>query len=110
MARRRRPAGVEGPFFEERVARAADKVGALPPDAGFDTLEGKLSRMESSLLRSLESALEPAVLAAVEASVASALGDTAGVSTSVVERMRRALTRREVRKRLGLPSLTLFDV
>jgi len=46
----------------------------------------------------------------VEAGVAEGLDDTAGVSPEIVERMRRALTRREVRRRLGIPSLTLFGV
>ena len=52
--------------------------------------------------------LSPKQKELVESRVASALGDVAGVSPAVVERMRRALTRREVRALLGLPPLTLL--
>jgi hypothetical protein len=44
----------------------------------------------------------------VEERVASALGDASGLSPRVVERMRAALTRREVRALAGFPPLTLL--
>ncbi len=44
----------------------------------------------------------------VESRVAEALGDVAGLSPHVVERMRTALTRREVRSLAGFPPLTLL--
>jgi len=44
----------------------------------------------------------------VERGVAESLGDTAGIPAEIVDRMRRALTRREVRRLVGLPPLTLF--
>jgi hypothetical protein len=102
--------GIERTFFERKIDGVREKLLALAPDAGFDTLEEKLSRLESSFLRSFEQALEPSVRALVVDRVSSALGDTEGVSGAVVERMKKALTRREVRNLLGLPSLTLFDV
>ena len=47
-------------------------------------------------------------LAFVEERVASALGDVSGLAPHVVERMRKALTRREVRALAGFPPLTLL--
>jgi hypothetical protein len=102
--------GIEHLFLERNTEKALEKVRALPRSEGFDTLEETLSSIESSMLRALEKALEPSARSLVEANVSSSLGDTAGVSSAVVERMRKALFRREVRRLLGLPSLTLFDV
>jgi len=45
----------------------------------------------------------------VEARVAEGLGDVSGVSKEIVDRMRRALVRREVRRLLGVPPLTLLE-
>jgi hypothetical protein len=44
----------------------------------------------------------------VEARVSDALGDVSGLAPHVVERMRKALTRREVRALAGFPPLTLL--
>ncbi len=88
--------------------KAAAKIEALPRDLSFEESEAKLSAIEASLVRSALRSLPPEQMSLVESRVASALGDVAGVSSAVVERMRRALTRREVRLLLGLPALTLL--
>jgi len=100
----------EPSVLAEKLRAAASKVGALPRDLGVDALEEKLSAIESSLLKSLEKRLTDAARAAVEARVSEALGDPSGIGPAVVERLRRALTRREVRRLFGIPPLTLFHV
>lgn len=90
------------------VDSAASKVEALPRDLSFEESEEKLSAIEASLVKSALRVLGPEQKELVESRVSSALGDVSGVSPVVVERMRRALTRREVRLLLGLPTLTLL--
>ncbi|MFI5182575.1 MAG: hypothetical protein ACHQPI_14415 [Thermoanaerobaculia bacterium] len=94
--------------LRKAVGKAVAKIEALSPDGGFEEIEKKLSGIEATLIKRLRTALSPEASAAVEAGVVESLGETAGLATEVVDRMRRALTRREVRRRLGLPSLTLF--
>ena len=87
---------------------AAARIDALPPDLSFEETEDQLSEIEASLVRSALRRLPPEQKDLVESRVSSALGDVTGVSVHVVERMRRALVRREVRALLGLPRLTLL--
>jgi hypothetical protein len=101
---------VEPSSFAEKLRSAGGKIGALPRDLGVDALEEKLSAIESSLLKSLEKRLTDPARAALEARVSEALGDPSGVGPMVAERLRRALTRREVRRLFGIPPLTLFHV
>jgi hypothetical protein len=102
------PAGIDREILKKGVGKAVSKIEELPQDGTFDEIEEKLSAIEASLLKGLSKGLSPEASAVVEAGVAEALGETAGISSEVVDRMRRALTRREVRRRLGLPALTLF--
>ncbi|HVO51359.1 MAG TPA: hypothetical protein VMV60_10230 [Thermoanaerobaculia bacterium] len=87
---------------------AASKIEALPRDLPFEESEEKLAAIEASLVKSALRVLPSEQQSLVEARVAAALGDVAGLSPHVVDRMRRALTRREVRLLLGLPALTLL--
>ncbi len=101
----------EIPLFSslrKSLISAASKIEALPREGPFEESESALAEIEASLVRSALRALGPKQTELVESRVASALGDVAGVSPAVVERMRRALTRREVRLLLGLPALTLL--
>ncbi len=104
--------GAEG--FLRRVSdggalpAAAAKIERLPPDLSFEETEEQLSMIEASLVKSALRRLGPEQHSLVESLVSSALGDVSGVSPAVVERMRKALTRREVRALLGLPPLTLL--
>ena len=102
------PAGIDPGILKKGIGKALSRVDALPRDGTFDEIEEKLSAIEASLLKRITKGLTPEASAAVEAGVAASLGETAGLSSEIVERMRRALTRREVRRRLGLPALTLF--
>jgi len=88
--------------------KAAAKVDAIPREGPFEESEERLSVIEASLVKAAFSHLGPKQKELVESRVAEALGDVAGVSPAVVERMQRALTRREVRALLGLPALTLL--
>ncbi len=88
--------------------KAAAKIDALPREGPFEESEERLSAIEASLVKEILRNLGPKQKEFVESRVTSNLGDVAGVSPAVVERMRRALTRREVRALLGLPPLTLL--
>ncbi len=103
------PEGVDPERYQKALAKASEKLASLDPAGGFETLEEKLHAAESSLARALLPAIDEPSRAAVEEAVSSALGDVSAAREEVVARMRRALTRRELRRRLGLPPLTLFD-
>ena len=104
------PAAGEGDedFLRRLREKAAAKIDALPREGPFEESERALAAIEASLVKSALRGLPPEQQSLVESRVSSALGDVAGVSPAVVERMRRALTRREVRLLLGLPALTLL--
>lgn len=114
LARALRSAGgaaageIDPAILRNGIEKAVSKIEALPREGSFEETEEELSSIEAALVRKLAKGLGPAAAAAVEARVAEALGETAGIAPEIVERMRRALTRREVRLRLGLPALTLF--
>jgi len=100
-------------FEEIRKLRSAllaavSKIEALPRDLPFEESEEALAAIEASLVRSALRILGPKQKELVESRVSSSLGDVTGVSAHVVDRMRRALTRREVRLLLELPALTLL--
>ncbi len=107
-------AACSGPFeefsgaFRKALDTAAAQVEEIPPDLPFEEIEHKLSSIESSLVRSGLKAMNSSFQALVEARVSDALGDVSGLAPHVVERMRKALTRREVRALAGFPPLTLL--
>ena len=107
------PAGT-GPFeassgaLRTALDAAATKVEAISSDLSFEEIEHKLSSIEASLVRASLKAMDSSFQGIVEERVSSALGDVSGLAPHVVERMRRALTRREVRVLAGFPPLTLL--
>lgn len=103
------PEGIEPERFHKAVGKALERLDALDPADGFDAVEAKLHAAETSLSRALLAALEDPDRLRIEEAVALALGDVSATKEEVAARMRRALTRRELRRRLGLPPLTLFD-
>ena len=88
--------------------KAAAKIDAIPRGGPFEEIEKELSTIEASLVKSGLKAMNPSSRSLVESRVSEALGDVAGLSPHVVERMRMALTRREVRALAGFPPLTLL--
>ncbi len=101
--------GIDGKILRKGLEAAAAKIDGIPSDGPFEATEERLARIEASFVRAILRGLGPEPLAAVEARVAEGLGDVQGVSEEVVDRMRRALTRREVRRLVGLPPLTLLE-
>ncbi len=103
-----------GPFEESSGAlrkafdSAAAKVEEISPDLPFEEIEHKLSSIEASLVGTGLKAMNSSSRILVETRVSDALGDVAGLAPHVVERMRKALTRREVRVLAGFPPLTLL--
>ncbi len=100
--------GIDREILRKGIEKAVSKIEALPREGPFEETEEKLLAIEASLVRGLEKGLDAEASAAVQASVGEALGEIASISPGVVSRMRAALTRREVRRRFGLPALTLL--
>ena len=93
---------------EKGLNKAAAQVEEIAADAPFEEIEHKLTSIEASLVKTGLKAMNSSSRSLVESRVAEALGDVAGLSPHVVERMRAALTRREVRALAGFPPLTLL--
>ena len=87
---------------------AAERVEEISADLPFEEIEHKLSSIEASLVRAGLRAMNSSSVQLVETRVSEALGDVSGLAPHVVERMRKALTRREVRALAGFPPLTLL--
>jgi hypothetical protein len=101
-------AGIALEVLRRGIDKAAEQVEGISPDLPFEEIEHKLSSTEASLVRAGLKAMNPSSLVFVETRVSEALGDVSGLSPHVVERMRKALTRREVRALAGFPPLTLL--
>jgi hypothetical protein len=101
--------GIALEVLRKGLDRAAVQVEEVPPDLPFEEIEHKLSSIEASLVRTGLQAMNSSFQDLVEERVASALGDVSGLAPHVVARMRKALTRREVRKLAGFPPLTLLN-
>ncbi|HKC25458.1 MAG TPA: hypothetical protein VKF32_11985 [Thermoanaerobaculia bacterium] len=98
------------PAARAAVERARQKIAALPPETPRDELEESLLSIEASMARALKRALPEGEAADLESHVAAELGEMPGVSSQVIERTRRALERRELRRSVGVPPLSLFEV
>ncbi|MHB8797573.1 MAG: hypothetical protein ACYDBY_03815 [Thermoanaerobaculia bacterium] len=88
------------------AARAA--LGELDPAAGLESLEESLGGLEKALVKKLEKALGDADRSALEREVEEEAGDLAALSKEARGRIQRALRARAVRRRFGLPALTLL--
>ncbi|MFI5119947.1 MAG: hypothetical protein ACHQM4_06010 [Thermoanaerobaculia bacterium] len=100
--------GIDLQILRRGLDRAAAQIEEVSADLPFEEIEQKLSSIESSLVRTGLKAMNSSFHALVEARVSDALGDVVGLAPHVVERMRKALTRREVRALAGFPPLTLL--
>lgn len=102
--------GADGKAVAKGIARAVEKLRELSTDKGFDQMEQELVEIETALIRKGQKALGEALTSELARRVDEALGPPDGASLEIRERTRKALARREVRRLLGLPPLTLFDV
>jgi hypothetical protein len=100
--------GIALEVLRKGLNSAAEKVEEVSPNLPFEEIEHKLSSIEASLVRAGLKAMNPSSLSFVDARVSEALGDVSGLAPHVIERMRKALTRREVRALAGFPPLTLL--
>lgn len=96
------------PDLRKPLLSAASKIEAISADLPFEEIEEKLSTIEATLVRAGLKAMNPSLQGLVESRVDAALGDVGALAPHVVERMRRALTRREVRALVGFPPITLL--
>jgi len=107
-AARSGPFGESSGAFRRALDKAAAQIEEVSPDLPFEEIERKLSSIEASLVRTGLKAMNSSSLSFVEGRVSEGLGDVSGLAPHVVERMRKALTRREVRALAGFPPLTLL--
>lgn len=89
------------------LAGAAGQVRAIRPIEAVPVIEERLLAVEDRLLASIEAAMPPEDLASLGAEVEAALGGHK-LEEAVAARTRQANLRRLVRKRFGLPRLSLF--
>lgn len=88
------------------AARAA--LAELDPASGLESLEESLKGVQKTLVKRLEKALGDAERAALERSVEEEAGDLSALSKEARGRIQRALRARALRRRFGLPALTLL--
>ncbi len=100
---------VEPAAWAGALEKAHGAVAALDGAAGFDAVEQQLAAAEEALLKGLARALLPAGREALAARSAEALGDLSTLGSEARRRVTKAVERRELRRLLALPPLTLFD-
>ena len=103
------PPQVEAGRFAAALEKALEKVDALPPGASLDAVEEGLSAIEEALLRSLRKALFEPDAEELASRVEPLLAGTESLPPAARDRLRRALQRRELRARLGLPALSVLE-
>jgi len=103
-ARARRP-DLADPL--DAAVRSIARLGSSEKNAG--EIEAGLARLDKRLAKDLADALSEPERASVDAEVARLLAGAGGrMDEAALEKTRRALTRRIVRERLGLPRLSLL--
>ncbi len=102
------PADSDPAAARDALAAARAALGALDPAAGLEPLEEGLGGLEKALVKKLEKALGDSERAALEREVEEEAGDLATLSKEARGRIQRALRARAVRRRFGLPALTLL--
>jgi hypothetical protein len=91
----------------DAAVRSIARIGSSEKLAG--EIESSLARLDKRLAKDLAQALPEPERAGVDAEVARLLAGTGGrMDEAALEKTRRALTRRIVRERLGLPRLSLL--
>ena len=102
------PADTDPAAVGAALSAARSALGELDPAAGLESLEESLKGLEKTLVKKLERALGDAERAALERSVEEEAGDLSVLSKEARGRIQRALRARAVRRRFGLPALTLL--
>jgi hypothetical protein len=91
----------------DAAVRSIARLGSSEKDAG--EIEASLARLDKRLAKDVAEALSEPERAGVEAEVGRLLAGAGGrMDDAALEKTRRALTRRIVRERLGLPRLSLL--
>ena len=101
--------GVDAERFGAALKKVAARVGAIPP-RDFDAVEEELAAAEAALHKALRPSLGEALGRDLDERVEALLEGTSPLSSAARGRLKKALERREMRRLLGLPSLTLFEV
>jgi hypothetical protein len=102
------PARVEAGKFAVALERAMAKLDTLPSGTDVDALEEELASLEEALLRSLRKALTGEAAEELASRVEALLVGTDDLPSAARERLRKALSRRELRALLDLPALSVL--
>ncbi len=104
------PGWLNAEDWEKALGKAIKKISELDRNLEFSQLEESLMTIEGALIRSLQKRMAAECEEDVSRRVADALGDSAKLRTATAEKLRKALTHREIRRAGSLPPLTLLDV
>jgi hypothetical protein len=102
------PVRVEAGKFAVALERAMAKLDTLPSGTDVDALEEALASIEEALLRSLRKALTGEAAEELASRVEALLVGTDDLPSAARERLRKALSRRELRALLDLPALSVL--
>ena len=101
--------GVDAERFGAALKKAAARIGSTQA-VEFDAVEEELAAAEAALHKALRASLGEGLGRELDERVEALLEGTAPLSSAARGRLKKALERRELRRLLGLPSLTLFEV
>lgn len=104
----RLPGDADEDVARDALAEAGEALAALDPAAGLEALEEALGRSEKALVKRLEKALYEDGREALTKAVEEEAGDVSSLAKEAQRRILRALRARFVRRRFGLPALTLL--
>ncbi len=102
------PANADPSAVRAALAAARAALAELDPASGLELLEESLGGLEKALVKKLEKALGETERAALEREVEEEAGDLSALSKEARGRIQRALRARALRRRFGLPALTLL--
>jgi hypothetical protein len=103
------PEGSDTPSVLDAFRSAREALEALDPAAGLEVLEEALGKAEKALVKKLEKALSDAERDRLVSAVAEEAGDVSTFPKETQRRILSALRGRAVRRRFGLPPLTLLE-
>jgi hypothetical protein len=102
------PFPLERETFALALGKALSKLDAIPSGAAVDAVEEELASIEESLLRSLRKGLTAEAAGELASRVEPLLVGTDDLPPAARDRLRRALSRRELRSLLELPALSVL--
>ena len=102
------PPRVDPAKFAAALEKALGKLDAVPAGASVDVVEEELSKVEEAFLRAVRKGLTDEGAEELAARVEPLLAGTDDLPPAARDRLKRALSRRELRAILELPALSVL--